>query len=197
MERVHFQQEQVRSVTYDACRHWFFEQMLPELKDLAEKGIFTEVSARPEGCALDFDISSCAERNPTNREAKDCIRDCSRSPSSQKGRLPPVHPVWDGPGDATEKKSQAHRCVSSGPGHTSTHALLALPKSPATVSDYAFVRRVFHIFERALKRFKSDVGLWTQYIQVAKREGAKALVGRITARSAECDKLFALGLNVS
>lgn len=55
--------------------------------------------------------------------------------------------------------------------------------APPTVSDYALVRRQFHIFERALKKFKSDVGLWIQYIQVAKREGARALVGRITARA--------------
>ena len=57
-----------------------------------------------------------------------------------------------------------------------------LPKAAPTVSDYAFVRRQFHTFERALKRFKGDVGLWVQYIQLAKREGAKALVGRVTAR---------------
>ncbi|KAF5386261.1 hypothetical protein D9615_002379 [Tricholomella constricta] len=52
-----------------------------------------------------------------------------------------------------------------------------------SISDYALVRRQFHIFERALKKFKSDVGLWIQYIQVAQREGARALVGRITARA--------------
>lgn len=50
------------------------------------------------------------------------------------------------------------------------------------MSDYALVRRQFHIFERALKKFKSDTGLWIQYIQVAKKEGARSLVGRITAR---------------
>lgn len=50
------------------------------------------------------------------------------------------------------------------------------------MSDYALVRRQFHIFERALKKFKSDIGLWIQYIQVAKKEGARSLVGRITAR---------------
>ncbi|KAH0827941.1 U3 small nucleolar RNA-associated protein 6-domain-containing protein [Lanmaoa asiatica] len=60
---------------------------------------------------------------------------------------------------------------------------LNLPKFKSTISDYALVRRQFQIFERALKRFKSDVGLWIQYIQVAKREGARALVGRITARA--------------
>ncbi|KAF9059793.1 U3 small nucleolar RNA-associated protein 6-domain-containing protein [Rhodocollybia butyracea] len=52
-----------------------------------------------------------------------------------------------------------------------------------TISDFALVRRQFHIFERALKRFKSDVGLWIEYIQVAKNEGARSLVGRITARA--------------
>ncbi|KAH7926525.1 hypothetical protein BV22DRAFT_1008879 [Leucogyrophana mollusca] len=60
---------------------------------------------------------------------------------------------------------------------------LKLPPSAPSISDYALVRRQFQIFERALKKFKSDVGLWVQYIQVAKREGARALVGRITARA--------------
>ncbi|TFY56252.1 hypothetical protein EVJ58_g7756 [Rhodofomes roseus] len=54
---------------------------------------------------------------------------------------------------------------------------------PPSVSDYALVRRQFHVFERALKKFKGDVGLWIQYIQVAKKEGARTLVGRITARA--------------
>lgn len=57
-----------------------------------------------------------------------------------------------------------------------------LPPGPATISDYALVRRQLHIFERAVNKFKSDVGLWVQYIEIAKREGARALVGRITAR---------------
>ncbi|KAL4080344.1 U3 small nucleolar RNA-associated protein 6-domain-containing protein [Scleroderma yunnanense] len=60
---------------------------------------------------------------------------------------------------------------------------LNLPTLKATISDYALVRRQFHIFERALRRFKADVGLWIQYIQVAQREGARSLVGRITARA--------------
>jgi U3 small nucleolar RNA-associated protein 6 len=52
------------------------------------------------------------------------------------------------------------------------------------VSDFALVRRQFQILERALRKFKDDVGLWIQYINTAKREGARALVGRITARCA-------------
>ncbi|KAJ3727158.1 U3 small nucleolar RNA-associated protein 6-domain-containing protein [Lentinula raphanica] len=59
---------------------------------------------------------------------------------------------------------------------------LKIPKSPITISDYALVRRQFDIFERAVKRFKSDVGLWIEYIQLARREGARSRIGRITAR---------------
>jgi U3 small nucleolar RNA-associated protein 6 len=53
---------------------------------------------------------------------------------------------------------------------------------PGSVSEYALVRRQFQIFERALKKFKEDVSLWVDYIELAKREGARSLVGRITAR---------------
>jgi hypothetical protein len=59
---------------------------------------------------------------------------------------------------------------------------LEIPPGPTTISDYALVRRQFHIFERAVNKFKSDVGLWVQYIEVAKREKADALVGRLIAR---------------
>ena len=62
--------------------------------------------------------------------------------------------------------------------------IIEIPPGPATISDYALVRRQFHIFERAVNKFKSDVGLWVQYIEVAKREKADALVGRIIARCA-------------
>ncbi|KAJ7647526.1 U3 small nucleolar RNA-associated protein 6-domain-containing protein [Roridomyces roridus] len=60
---------------------------------------------------------------------------------------------------------------------------LKIATGPATVSDYALVRRQFNIFEHALRRFKSDVALWIQYIELAKREGAHTLAGRVVARA--------------
>ncbi|KAJ6497859.1 U3 small nucleolar RNA-associated protein 6-domain-containing protein [Mycena sanguinolenta] len=60
---------------------------------------------------------------------------------------------------------------------------LKIVSTQASISDYALVRRQFHIFERALKKFKADVGLWVQYIELAKREGAYTLVGRVVARA--------------
>jgi len=56
-------------------------------------------------------------------------------------------------------------------------------RSPQSVSDYAIVKRVFQIFERAVRKFKGDVGLWMEYIRVAEKAGAKALAGKITARA--------------
>ena len=55
-------------------------------------------------------------------------------------------------------------------------------RSPQSVSDYAIVKRVFQIFERAVRKFKGDVGLWMEYISVAEKVGARSLVGKITAR---------------
>lgn len=61
--------------------------------------------------------------------------------------------------------------------------VLDLPKGPPTISDFALIRRQFQIFERALKKFKDDVGLWIQYIQAAQRAQARALVSRICGRA--------------
>lgn len=55
-------------------------------------------------------------------------------------------------------------------------------RSPQSVSDYAIVKRVFQIFERAVRKFKGDVGLWMEYIRVAEKVGARSLVGKVTAR---------------
>ncbi|KAF8904379.1 U3 small nucleolar RNA-associated protein 6-domain-containing protein [Gymnopilus junonius] len=133
MERVHFQQE----------------QMLDELRDLVDKGLFTD------------------------QEAKQIMKKRTAFESSLVRRV--------------AKKADFLRYAAYEMGLEQLRrkrvARMELAPGPATVSDYALVKRQFHIFERAVKKFKSDVGLWVQYIQVAKREGARALVGRITARA--------------
>ncbi|KAL7281262.1 hypothetical protein ACG7TL_004570 [Trametes sanguinea] len=133
MERVQFQQE----------------QMLAELKDLVQKGLFTQ------------------------KEVKQIMQKRTAFETALVRRIP--------------KKSDFLRYATY---EMSLEALrrkraerLKLPKGPPSVSDYALVKRQFQIFERALKKFKGDVGLWIQYIQVAKKAGARALVGRITARA--------------
>lgn len=58
-------------------------------------------------------------------------------------------------------------------------------KSAPSISDYALQRRQLHIFERAVNKFKSDIGLWLDYLRTAQRLGARALFGRIVARATQ------------
>ncbi|GJE95014.1 hypothetical protein PsYK624_111930 [Phanerochaete sordida] len=133
MERVQFQQE----------------QMLAELKDLVQKGLFTQKEVKQI-----MKKRTAFETALVRRVAKK--NDYLRYAAYEMGL------------EALRKKRVDR---------------LKLPKQGTSVSDYALVRRQFHIFERALKKFKSDVGLWIQYIQLAKKEGARSLVGRICARA--------------
>ncbi|OCH92458.1 hypothetical protein OBBRIDRAFT_791201 [Obba rivulosa] len=133
MERVQFQQE----------------QMLAELKDLVNKGLFTQKEIKQIMLKRTAFETALVRRIP--RKA-DFLR----------------YAAYEMQLEALRKKRVAR---------------LKPERAPPSVSDYALVRRQFHIFERALKRFKGDIGLWVQYIQLAKKEGARALVGRITARA--------------
>ncbi|CAM0143018.1 U3 snoRNP protein [Umbelopsis sp. WA50703] len=53
--------------------------------------------------------------------------------------------------------------------------------SKQSVSDYAGNRRIFFIFERALRKFKGDIALWLQYIEFAKANSANKTLGKIFA----------------
>ncbi|KAI0949728.1 hypothetical protein AcW1_009250 [Taiwanofungus camphoratus] len=133
MERVQFQQE----------------QMLTELKDLVEKGLFTQKEVKQIMQKRTAFETALVRRVP---KKSDFLRYAAYEMDLEALRRKRVERLKVGP-------------------------------SPPSVSDYALVRRQFHIFERALKKFKGDVGLWVQYIQVAKKEGARSLAGRITARA--------------
>jgi U3 small nucleolar RNA-associated protein 6 len=53
---------------------------------------------------------------------------------------------------------------------------------PHSLSSHSLVQKQFSIFERATRKFKGDIRLWVQYIDVAKKEGAGNLVGRVVAK---------------
>ncbi|KAH9055450.1 U3 small nucleolar RNA-associated protein 6-domain-containing protein [Lactarius vividus] len=135
MERVQFQQE----------------QMLAELKDLGEKGLFSSSEIKhilKKRTAFEMAL---VRRIPNKN-------DYLRYAAYEMGL------------EALRRKRVAR---------------LKLSKSQPSISDYALTRRQFHIFERALQKFKSDVSLWLQYLRVAQREGARALAGRIAARAVQ------------
>lgn len=61
-------------------------------------------------------------------------------------------------------------------------AMAELYAAKESLADYCLIRAQFHTFERAARRFKDDVGLWVQYINLAKREKSNSLAGSIAAR---------------
>ncbi|KAF9528547.1 U3 small nucleolar RNA-associated protein 6-domain-containing protein [Crepidotus variabilis] len=134
MERVHFEQE----------------RMVEELKDLVDRGLFTEKETKQ------------ILKKRTHYETLLIRRVAKKSDFLR-------YAAYEMGLEALRRK-RVHRIEADG---------------PRTVSDYGMVKRQFEIFERALVKFKSDVGIWVQYIQVAKREGATERVGRVLARAVQ------------
>ncbi|KIY44507.1 hypothetical protein FISHEDRAFT_21736, partial [Fistulina hepatica ATCC 64428] len=136
-ERVHFQQE----------------QMVAELKDLRDKGLFTEREIK-----IIIERRTQFETALVRRVAKkaDFLRYLQYEMGLERLR-----------------RLRADRL-----GRLAHPGL----KGPHTVSDHSIVKRQYAIYERAVKKFKDDVPLWVEYIKCARREGASGLVGRICAR---------------
>ncbi|KAI5117768.1 hypothetical protein M0805_005199 [Coniferiporia weirii] len=133
MERVQFQQE----------------QMLAELKDLVQKGVFSQT-----------EIKQIMKKRTTFETA--LIRRIPKKGDFLR------YAAYEMSLEALRRKRVER---------------LKIPKGPPTISDFALIRRQFQIFERALKKFKDDVGLWVQYIQAAQRVQARAIVSRICGRA--------------
>ena len=60
------------------------------------------------------------------------------------------------------------------------------------MAEHSITRRIFYLYERAVKKFKADVGLWVEYIKCAMEFNSKALAGRICARYAPSSHLIRL-----
>ncbi|KAG9102472.1 U3 snoRNP protein, partial [Ceratobasidium sp. 392] len=56
-------------------------------------------------------------------------------------------------------------------------------ETKTSLSDYSVIRRQFYILERAVRKFKKDVPLWIHYIELAKSNKARSLVGKLCSRA--------------
>ncbi|CAE7083965.1 unnamed protein product [Rhizoctonia solani] len=129
--------------------HYYQEQMLPELKELEEKGIFSQ----PETRAI-LKQRTAFESALVRRVAlkSDYIK----------------YAQYEVTLEALRKKRAAR---------------LNSADIKSSLADFCIVRRQFFILERAVRKFKSDVSLWVQYIELAKSNNARSLVGKLCARA--------------
>jgi U3 small nucleolar RNA-associated protein 6 len=58
-----------------------------------------------------------------------------------------------------------------------------------SISDHSGLRRIFLLFERALKKFGGDIRLWVQYLDYAKRTGSNVVMTRGIARAIQLHPL--------
>ena len=63
---------------------------------------------------------------------------------------------------------------------------LRTSKGPEAVNHktahYSIIKRLLHIYERAVRKFKGDVALWVEYVNCAKNNGSNVIAGRVCAR---------------
>ena len=78
------------------------------------------------------------------------------------------------------------KALGDSSSHTFVHegdlTIVAELEGPHTVSDHSITQRQYAIFERAVKKWKDDLGLWIEYINVLRRNGARTKVAGVCAR---------------
>jgi hypothetical protein len=62
------------------------------------------------------------------------------------------------------------------------HAL-GLAGAKQTLADYAIVKRVHFIFERAARKFKRDLGVWTRWLEYCRATRSNRRLSRVAARA--------------
>ncbi|KAL1920616.1 uncharacterized protein VTP21DRAFT_993 [Calcarisporiella thermophila] len=127
---------------------YYLEQMVPELEDLENKGIFSKA-----------EVKSIVKRRTKFEYA------LKRRISKKIDYLRYVE--YEMNLEALRKKRKSRLDI----------------KSKTSISDYAGVRRINFIFERALRKFGGDVSLWLQYIDFAKSSGASKTLGKLFAKA--------------
>jgi hypothetical protein len=60
---------------------------------------------------------------------------------------------------------------------------LCLAQTKQTLADYALVKRVHFIFERATRKFKRDLSIWTRWLEFCRATRSNRRLSRVAARA--------------
>jgi len=66
--------------------------------------------------------------------------------------------------------------------------ILGLTKS--TASDYAGIKRVHNIFDRAVMKHRGDIELWLQYVEFCKNSGSGKILSKLFSRYQKFIQVF-------
>ncbi|KAF9429964.1 U3 snoRNP protein [Podila epigama] len=148
---------------------FFMEEMLPEMRDLEQKGIFSKVRSfghfilfrRPalQYAHQEVEINSIIKKREKFEYA------LKRRISKKADFLRYIEYEMN---LETLRKKRRARMVSD---------------TKVTISDYAGPRRINFIYKRCLKKFHGDMSIWLQYINYVKSTGASRTLGKIFAEA--------------
>ena len=147
---------------------WSQEQMLSELKDLQQKRIFSPAEVREILRKRSTFETALIRRVPRKRDFLAYIEYEMNLERLRRMRVKKL-------------SGSASFCPMRRRVYSDSTTTLATGKNHS-ISDHSMVQRQFQIFERATRKFRADVRLWVQYIDVAQRENAKQLASRVCAR---------------
>ena len=144
---------------------WNQEQMLSELKDLQQKRIFSPAEVREILRKRTAFETALIRRAPRK---KDFLAYIEYEMNLERLRRMRVKKL----------SGSGLLCLI----HRRTEIITLATGKNHSISDHSMVQRQFQIFERATRKFRADVRLWVQYIDVAQRENARQLASRVCAR---------------
>ena len=133
--------------------HFHLEEMLPELQDLEDKGIFSKQEIKSivkKRTAFEYAMH---RRIP---KQSDFLQYIEYEKSVEKLRI----------------KRKLRMTADDMKG-----------VKVRSVSDYSIVRRIHSLYQKTLKKYKGDVELWLQYFEWSKAIGSSKALGRSFARA--------------
>ncbi len=58
-------------------------------------------------------------------------------------------------------------------------------KDKKTLADYALVRRIHFIFERAMRKFKGDLSLWTRWLEFCRSSSSAKQLSKVVTKAVQ------------
>ncbi|KAJ3292060.1 U3 snoRNP protein [Borealophlyctis nickersoniae] len=148
--------------------HYHLEKMVPELEDLEKRGIFSKT-----------EIKSIVKRRTDLEYAihrlqplkSDFLRYIEYEINLDRLRR--------------KRKRRMHLNVPQKQAKREKNKLKGSPgvKEKTSLSDYSLLRRIHGLYQKMLRRFGGDMGLWVQYFEWSRAVGSSKALGRSFARA--------------
>lgn len=79
------------------------------------------------------------------------------------------------------------------PAHLDSDTCCIAGRKKKSLADFAMVRRIHFIFERAVRKFKTDLTLWTAWLEFCRSSSSNRRLGRVVARALQIHPTGACG----